>query len=176
MTHKLFAALAACLIAGCLAAHGDTIPFGAQNAHNQAALEISCSNPALDEAILFDGHQGRDGNNDTDQRSFTYTGAAMEPFDGQFGAPSPAPSAVLGDRALWGGDFIGSQIGHTDENDNHEWVGVVSFFDAQPADQLAATPEPETLTLMGSGFLLMTGLLLWSKRESRASKLQQQVP
>lgn len=130
-------------------------------------INVEGTNVTLGAGIYLNGVQESDSNNDGGDILFNFANAATVTIDGQLNGAVLAPFAVLTGGSQMGGNFIAASIGGTGEVHNDEFSGTLPTFATPqnlPADSLTATPEPGSLTLFGSGILLMAGMIRRRKR------------
>jgi choice-of-anchor A domain-containing protein len=122
-------------------------------------INVQGTNVTLGTGIYFNGNQESDSNNDGGDILFNFADATSVAIDGQFDGALLAPFATLTGGSQMGGTFIAAEIGQTGEVHNDEFTGTLP-----PTTPPDLAPEPGTLTLMGTGILLMVGLLRRFKR------------
>jgi len=125
-------------------------------------INVQGTNVTLGAGIYLNGQQESDSNNDESKILFNFANATSVAIDGQLDGAVLAPFAVLTSNSQMGGNFIAAAIGLTGEDHNDEFAGTLPTF-SQP--DLA--PEPGTLLLMGSGLLMLIGLLRWRGRSGQ---------
>jgi choice-of-anchor A domain-containing protein len=113
-------------------------------------INVQGANVTLGAGIYFNGQQESDSNNDNGMILFNFADASTVAIDGQLDGAVLAPFATLTGNSQMGGNFIAAAIGQTGEVHNDEFQGTLP---STPSP----TPEPGSLTLMGSGFLFMAG-------------------
>jgi choice-of-anchor A domain-containing protein len=148
----------------------DFLDFIVPNAQTGATIIVNVigANPVLGNAVMVNGQQESDSNSDNNLILFNFENASTVTVNGQLDASILAPNAVLSGSAQMGGNFIAAKVGLTGEVHNDEWVGSIPNFYTPPANQPDLAPEPGTLTLMGSGVLLLAGLIIRRKLASLA--------
>jgi len=124
-------------------------------------INVEGTNVTLGTGIYFNGKQESDTNDDSGMILFNFPDASTVAIDGQLDGAVLAPFATLTGTSQMGGTFIAAAIGQTGEVHNDEFEGTLP---STPSP----TPEPGSLTLMGSGFLFMTGLLARKRLSKRA--------
>ncbi len=140
----------------------DFVVPGAQSAATIIVNVIGTA-PVLNNAILVNGTQEGDSNDDNNLILFNFENASSVTINGQFDAALLAPNAVLSstDDAQMGGNFIVGSVGQTGEVHNDEFQGTIPLFSSS-----SAAPEPGTFTLMSSGFLFLAALLFRRRQTS----------
>jgi len=113
-------------------------------------INVEGANVTLGTGIYVNGNQESDSNNDGGDILFNFANAATVAIDGQLDGAILAPFAVLTGDSQMGGNIIAAQIDETGEVHNLEFEGTLP--------STSATPEPGTLTLMGTGLSLLAGL------------------
>ncbi len=117
-------------------------------------VNVGGANVTLGTGIYLNGNQESDQNNDNGNILFNFSTASNVTINGQLDGSILAPFALLSGGSQMGGTFIAAQIGQTGEVHNLEFTGT----DPLPPPT-AATPEPATLSLLGTGMLSMAALL-----------------
>jgi choice-of-anchor A domain-containing protein len=115
-------------------------------------INVNGTNVTLGAGIYFRGVQESDSNNDNGDLLFNFASSATVTINGQFDGALLAPFAILTGGSQMGGTFIAAQIGQTGEVHNLEFVGTIP-------DPTAVTPEPGSLTLLGTGALALAGMM-----------------
>lgn len=110
----------------------------------------------LSKAIEINGAQESDSNDNNNQILFNFVEATSVTINAQYDAAMLAPYATLSGTSQMGGNFIVATVGATGEVHNDEFTGTIP-----PFTTTTVTPEPASLTLMGTGILFMAGLLFW---------------
>lgn len=111
-------------------------------------INVEGTNVTLGTGIYFNGQQEGDGNNDNGDILFNFADASALTIDGQLDGAVLAPFAVFTSDSQVGGNIIAAQIGLTGEDHNIEFQGTLP---SPPSE----TPEPGTISLLGTGLLLM---------------------
>jgi choice-of-anchor A domain-containing protein len=124
-------------------------------------INVEGTNVTLGTGIYFNGQQESDSNNDSGMILFNFPDASTVAIDGQLDGAVLAPFATLTGNSQMGGNFIAAAIGQTGE------VHYDAFEGTLPSTP-SPTPEPGSLTLMGSGLLFMTGWLARKRLSKRA--------
>ena len=130
-------------------------------AGSTVVINVEGTNVTLGSGIYFKGQQESDSNNDSGMILFNFPDASTVAIDGHLDGAVLAPFATLTGNSQMGGNFIAAAIGQTGEVHNDEFEGTLP---SAPSP----TPEPGSLTLMGSGLLFMTGWLARRGRFRRA--------
>jgi choice-of-anchor A domain-containing protein len=114
-------------------------------------INVDGTSVTLGAGIYFNGVQESDTNDDDNMILFNFGQATSVSIDGQMDGAVLAPFAVLSGNSQMGGTFIAAAIGQTGEVHNDEFDGTLPTV-------TAATPEPGTMTLLGTGVLGIAGL------------------
>jgi len=132
------------------------VPAGATIIVNVAGVSLT-----FNDAMLINGNQSGDSNNDGGMILFNLYQANQVAIDAQYDAALLAPMAALSGTAQMGGTFIVASVGPTGEVHNVEFNGKLPTTNKPPVH----TPEPGSLLLMGTGIL---GLAVLVRRRLHA--------
>jgi choice-of-anchor A domain-containing protein len=113
-------------------------------------VNVLGASDTLGTGIYVNGVQESDTNDDGNRILFNFAQASTVTIDGQFDGALLAPFAMLTGGSQMGGTFIAAEIGETGE------VHYDAFEGALPTT--TETPEPGTLVLLGTGFLVVAVL------------------
>jgi choice-of-anchor A domain-containing protein len=103
-------------------------------------------------AVMVNGQQEGDQNNDNGLILFNFETATSVAINAQFDAAVLAPNAVVtASGGQLGGNIIAASIGLTDEAHDVPFEGVLPIF-------ASAIPEPGSFTLLATGVFLLAGL------------------
>ncbi len=101
----------------------------------------------------INGQQVSDSNNDGGKILFNFYDATGLTINTQFDGSILAPFATFNGSSQLGGTVVAAEIDSTGEVHNIEFTGTVPT-----APPPAVTPEPATLTLLGTGVLSLAGM------------------
>jgi choice-of-anchor A domain-containing protein len=113
-------------------------------------INVEGANVSLGAGIYFNGQQEGDSNNDNGDILFNFSNASTVSIDGQLDGAVLAPFAVFTSDSQVGGNIIAAQVGLTGEVHNIEFDGTLP----SPSE----TPEPGTISLLGTGLLFIACL------------------
>jgi choice-of-anchor A domain-containing protein len=121
-------------------------------------INVDGKNVTLGTGIYYNNQQNSGDSSANSNILFNFSEAETVTINGQFTASALAPLAVLSGGSQMAGTFIAAAIGQTGEVHNQEFTGTL------PNVPSAATPEPASLALMGTGITAMAGLLRRRRR------------
>jgi choice-of-anchor A domain-containing protein len=107
----------------------------------------------LGTGIYYNDRQNSGDSSTNSNILFNFSNADTVTINGQLTASALAPFAILSGNSQMAGTFIAAAIGQTGEVHNQEFTGTL------PNTPVAATPEPASLALMGTGITALAGLL-----------------
>jgi choice-of-anchor A domain-containing protein len=138
------------------------VPTGSTVVVNVTGSSVTFSSAG----VFINGSQESDTYDDGNKILFNFSTATSVTVNGALDASILAPYAnVTGNSGQIGGNVIAAQISGSDEFHNDEFVGSIPLYTSSPA----ATPEPGTIILMGSGLLFIAGLLVWRRPQADIS-------
>jgi choice-of-anchor A domain-containing protein len=139
----------------------DQLDFIVSSADSGATIIVNVlgDDLTLGKAIEINGQQEGDSNDDNNLILFNFVTATNVTINAQYDAAMLAPYATLSGTSQMGGNFIVAAVGTTGEVHNDEFEGKLP-----PFTPTSATPEPGTITLLGSGLVFMAGALRRRKR------------
>lgn len=124
-------------------------------------INVEGTNVTLGTGIYVNGQQEGDGNNDNGDILFNFADATSVDIDGQLDGAVLAPFAVFTSGSQVGGNIIAAAIDETGEDHSIEFTGTLP---SPPSPNLTTSsslaPEPGTMLLLGTGLLLLAGLVL----------------
>lgn len=124
-------------------------------------INVDGTSVTLGTGIYYNNQQNSGDSSADSDILFNFADATSVTIDGQFTASALAPFAVLSGNAQMAGTYIAAAIGQTGEVHNQEFTGTLP-----PVGPIAATPEPASLALMGTGITALAGIL--RKRKKKA--------
>lgn len=131
-------------------------------------INVEGTNVTLGTGIYVNGQQEGDGNNDNGDILFNFADATTVALDGQLDGAVLAPFATYTSGSQVGGTVMAAAIGETGEDHNIEFTGTLP---SPPSPPVGYAPEPDTLLLMGTGLLLLAGLVLRRRRAAALMKI-----
>ncbi|HEU4636554.1 MAG TPA: choice-of-anchor A family protein [Edaphobacter sp.] len=124
-------------------------------------INVDGTNVSLGTGIYYNDHQNSGDSNADSNILFNFSNASTVTINGQLTASALAPFAILSGNSQMAGTFIAAAIGQTGEVHNQEFTGTLP-----PTTPVAATPEPTSLALMGTGITALAGLLRRRRKTS----------
>lgn len=123
-------------------------------------INVDGANVTLGTGIYYNDQQNSGDSSANSNILFNFSNAATVTINGQLTASALAPFAILNGNSQMAGTFIAAAIGQTGEVHNQEFTGTLP-----PGGSIAATPEPASLALMGTGITALAGLLRRRKKK-----------
>lgn len=121
-------------------------------------INVDGKNVTLGTGIYYNDQQNSGDSSANSNILFNFSDALTVTINGQFTASALAPFALLSGNAQMAGTYIAAAIEQTGEVHNQEFTGTL------PNDPIAATPEPASLALLGTGITALAGIV---RRKSR---------
>jgi choice-of-anchor A domain-containing protein len=116
-------------------------------------INVDGKTVTLGTGIYYNDRQNSGDSSTNSNILFNFSNASTVTINGQLTASALAPFAILSGNSQMAGTFIAAAIGQTGEVHNQEFTGTL------PNTPVAATPEPASLALMGTGITALAGIL-----------------
>jgi len=116
-------------------------------------INVDGQHVSLGTGIYYNDQQNSGDSSANSNILFNFSDAQTVTINGQLTASVLAPFAILSGNSQMAGNIIAAAIGQTGEVHNQEFTGTL------PPGPSAATPEPASLALMGTGITALAGLV-----------------